>query len=217
MASERTRQLFADAFEKLALERGIDAVFVSDVVEEAGKNRKTFYYHFKDKSQLLRWMFRSDLAQELESAVDARDLVYEEPGEGAFAELPYYARVRLGVRSLDGAPSLEALARCLERRRGLYAQALLSRDAGSLSAYMRELFVPALRDDVQLILSGRYLPRESVDFLAEFFAGAMLEYLAMRAIGHPDEEILGEIGPFANIIHSSIADEIRNQQQSRTL
>ena len=217
MASEKTKQLFADAFEKLAEQRGIDAVFVSDVVELAGKNRKTFYYHFRDKTQLLRWTFRSDLAEELAASVDARYLVYEEPGTEAFENLPYYARVQVGVRSLDGSPALRALARCLERRRGLYAQALRSRDEKSLSTYMRSLFARVLRDDVRLILSGRSLSAESIGFLAEFYAGAMVEYLAERTMGDPDEPILAQIGPFANIIHASIVDEIRNQQQSRTL
>ena len=47
MASEKAKQLFADAFEKLAEQRGIDAVFVSDVVElrdPVGDTPAGFYF-----------------------------------------------------------------------------------------------------------------------------------------------------------------------------
>ncbi len=49
----RTRQHLRDALVTLILEKGWDAVSVSDVCERADVGRSTFYVHFADKEDLL--------------------------------------------------------------------------------------------------------------------------------------------------------------------
>jgi AcrR family transcriptional regulator len=52
--SERTRQALHQALMRLVVERGYDAVSVSDIVDAANVGRSTFYGHFTDKDDLLR-------------------------------------------------------------------------------------------------------------------------------------------------------------------
>jgi len=52
----RTRTAIQDAFTSLVSERGFDAVTVRDITERAMVNRATFYRHFRDKHDLMRWV-----------------------------------------------------------------------------------------------------------------------------------------------------------------
>jgi len=49
----RTRMLLADALMSLGAARGIEAIAIRDLVEEAGIARSTFYAHFSDKDDFL--------------------------------------------------------------------------------------------------------------------------------------------------------------------
>lgn len=50
---QRTRALLTSAFTQLFLQRGFDAIGISDIVERANVGRSTFYDHFDNKGQLL--------------------------------------------------------------------------------------------------------------------------------------------------------------------
>lgn len=52
----RTRKAIQEAFTSLVSERGFDAVTVRDISERAMVNRATFYRHFRDKHELMRWV-----------------------------------------------------------------------------------------------------------------------------------------------------------------
>lgn len=59
---EHTKQLIADTLKKLALDKHLDKISISEIVDAAGLNRQTFYYHFKDKQDLICWIFDTDVA-----------------------------------------------------------------------------------------------------------------------------------------------------------
>jgi AcrR family transcriptional regulator len=58
----RTRILLADALMSLGAERGVEAIEISDLVEEAGIARSTFYAHFAGKDDFLIRSFVNMLA-----------------------------------------------------------------------------------------------------------------------------------------------------------
>ena len=51
--SRRTRQLIADAFVGLMLQKRYDDITVQDILDRADVGRSTFYAHFTDKENLL--------------------------------------------------------------------------------------------------------------------------------------------------------------------
>ena len=59
---ELTKKLIADTLKKLASGKHLDKISVSEIVNTAGLNRQTFYYHFQDKSDLICWIFDTDFA-----------------------------------------------------------------------------------------------------------------------------------------------------------
>lgn len=220
MASLKTKLLFARTFVELSEKAPVEQISVSDLVEAAGKNRKTFYYHFADKRELAIWVFRYDLAEQLRRRVKEEDLVFQGEGEGPgtadLSAFPYYTHIRAGIRSLDAAPFYRALAAALECKPGFYAQVMRRPGGDGLADYLFDLFEPALRRDIDFILGGRQLEDAHKRFLSEFYTGAFVDYLA-RHLERGDEHLLAEVGPFKNVIQSSIAEEIRKQQKTRSL
>ncbi|MGX7350985.1 TetR family transcriptional regulator [Enterococcus canis] len=54
---KRTHKMIIEAFVRLVEEKGMEAVTVQDIAEEAMINRATFYAHFKDKQDLYEQIF----------------------------------------------------------------------------------------------------------------------------------------------------------------
>ncbi|AEV67106.1 TetR/AcrR family transcriptional regulator C-terminal domain-containing protein [Acetivibrio clariflavus] len=59
---ELTKKLIADTLKKLMANMNLDKITVQDIVNACGLNRKTFYYHFKDKQDLVCWIFDTEFA-----------------------------------------------------------------------------------------------------------------------------------------------------------
>ena len=52
-----TKSALARALKRLMAEKDFQKISVTDICEKCGMNRKSFYYHFKDKYDLMAWMF----------------------------------------------------------------------------------------------------------------------------------------------------------------
>lgn len=219
MSSISTMQLIAETFVTLSEEHSPEKVSVSDIVAASGKNRKTFYYHFLDKNHLVAWVFRHDLGILLKEKFPDDQLVYEQtdPKKDPLAMYPYYLFNKKGVRSLNHADFFITMAECLQARRAYYAKVLRDNSPSGLQSYLRNLYTPALKHDIRFILSNRYLKEESVSFLAEFYTSAFLSCLVNRTTDPQRRDITEGVGPFANIVHSSLENEIKEQQLRRML
>ncbi len=212
-----TKLMIADAFVELCNEQPLKKVSVSDIVKRTSKNRKTFYYHFVDKESLIIWRFRYDLGMELHRRFPDSVLVYQHDTDDPCAEFPYYITLKSGVRSLDHSKFFDAYATVLERRSNFYSQALLETGPHSLREYLYNLYLPALRHDIDIILANRYLAEENIEFLAEFYTAAFVYYFIRKCDQPGAKHLMSNAGPFSNIIHSSLENQIKEAQLRRNL
>ncbi len=60
---ERTKQLIIDTFTEMLREMPLEAVRIQDLCARCGIDRHTFYYHFKDKYDLVIWIHTKLLNQ----------------------------------------------------------------------------------------------------------------------------------------------------------
>ncbi len=213
MRLHETKITLAEALADLSEEKPLKKISVSDIVSKVGINRKTFYYHFTDKTDLLIWLFRHDMATALRQYTEEEDLLYTNTNSDLDL-FPYYVFIKEGVRSLDGSPFVRALVSAFEKRRPLYAQALADNSPDGLPAYLRELYTPALYCDTEYILSNRFLEKDQRCFLAQYQFEALLAYISLK-LSQQEENIIESFGPFGNIVHASIADAIARHQQQR--
>ncbi len=135
--NEATRERILEAASRLFREHGIAAVGLAKIMAEADLTVGTFYTHFKSKEALLReTLLRSLQArhEELEQALREGHLemairVYlspehrDAPGTGCptsalASEVARHPRATRQTFASQIAPSLDALAGCLSKRRG---------------------------------------------------------------------------------------------------
>ena len=58
--SQVTKRALEASLKKLLLERPLDKITVTDIAEDCGINRMTFYYHFRDIYDLVEWACQED-------------------------------------------------------------------------------------------------------------------------------------------------------------
>ena len=70
-AAEKTRQMLAQALKELMKTSPLEKISVGDITQQAGVGLNTFYSHFKDKYDLVNWIFETESAQLLDSSAPA--------------------------------------------------------------------------------------------------------------------------------------------------
>lgn len=73
-----TKRALSNSLKKKMLEKPFDKISVIDICEGCGMNRKSFYYHFKDKYDLVNWIFYTDfiLLASTRTYEDGWDLIH---------------------------------------------------------------------------------------------------------------------------------------------
>lgn len=59
--SNITKRALASALRELMEEVPFDKIQVTHICERCNMNRKSFYYHFRDKYDLLNWIFDTEM------------------------------------------------------------------------------------------------------------------------------------------------------------
>ena len=63
--SQVTKRALESSLKKLLLEKPLHKITVSDITDDCGINRMTFYYHFKDIYDLVEWSCQEDASRAL--------------------------------------------------------------------------------------------------------------------------------------------------------
>ena len=63
VTTHNTKKLLADTLKKIMRSKPFSRITVSEIIQECGVNRKTFYYHFQDIYDLLKWVFDEEAIQ----------------------------------------------------------------------------------------------------------------------------------------------------------
>lgn len=63
--SNITKRALAKAFKELLNEKPFNKISINAICDKCGMNRKSFYYHFKDKYDLVNWIFETECLNEL--------------------------------------------------------------------------------------------------------------------------------------------------------
>ena len=77
--SMKTKQAMADSLKRYMEVKSLSKITISAICEDCGINRKTFYYHFKDIYDLLRWTLEQDsliVVNRMDVMVDYEKIIY---------------------------------------------------------------------------------------------------------------------------------------------
>lgn len=145
--SNITKQALANALKELLEDRSFDKICVSDICDRCGMSRKSFYYHFRDKYDLVNWIFDTDV-MELNRihCLDARMLSpsFEERWQ-----------------------NIEVICRYFYSNRAFYRRVLHVEDENAFSVHFRDFIRPLFRLQVEKLLGMEDVPELAYDFVAD--------------------------------------------------
>lgn len=149
MASNKiTKEALADALKVLLKDRPLSKISVKDITICCGMSRNSFYYHFRDKYELIRWIFHSDL---------------EKTGK------PYKDPEKL-------ADSFMNVCNCLYCNRGFYLACLQYAGQNSLFEVLYQLYKELWEENLRMRYMGLtvQLTERELDIMARLDAHALV-------------------------------------------
>ncbi len=142
--SNITKNALAAALKQLMLEAPFNKISVGDICERCHLNRKSFYYHFKDKYDLVNWIFTTEFLAEVSKA---------------------------GCDTAED--MLLAVCRYLDANRVFYRRALEIRGQNSLYEYFREDIEPLANEYASEHIADRESRDFFVTFYCDAFMAAI--------------------------------------------
>ena len=113
--SSITEKALAAALKRLMADRPLPKISVGDICEACSMNRKSFYYHFKDKYDLVNWIFYTEFVERL-----------------------------LDASVQDSASFLTSVCEYFYANRAFYVNALEQTGQNSFSDYFAEMMSPVI-------------------------------------------------------------------------
>lgn len=157
--SNITRKALADSMKELMEREDFSKISVADICNGCGMNRKSFYYHFKDKYDLVNWIF------------DIEFLSVMNPREQS-----------------DSWKMMEALCFYFYENRKFYANALQIKGQNSFEEHFVELVEPFIEEPILHIISTEGdNSRFYVDFCMDAFLGAIKRWITDKECMKPKE------------------------------
>ncbi len=87
-----TKRMFADALEEEMKRTPLSRVRVSDLCIRCGVERRVFYYHFKDKYDLVAWAFDQDYRAAEKAGAVYTEALFDETHRRFWAKRDFYRR-----------------------------------------------------------------------------------------------------------------------------
>lgn len=155
--SNITKKALASALKELMEESSFEKINIATICERCGMNRKSFYYHFKDKYDLINWIFDTDIIGLMLNRTDNK---WE---------------------------SLEIICKYFYENKNFYRKALRITGQNSFSEHLREFTRPLFRDRIEHILKGKTIPEICVDFFTDGLVCSIERWLLDKDCMPPEE------------------------------
>lgn len=153
-----TKRALAAALKELMEHKAFEKISVSDICEACNMNRKSFYYHFKDKYDLVNWIFYSEFMP----VIQCKE--YE---------------TAWGL--------LDDLCRYFYKNRSFYRRTFAIEGQNSFSEYFRDIAASLIRDDLKNIFGEDKEIEFYVDFYADAYCIAVKRWLQKKDWVSADE------------------------------
>lgn len=181
-----TKRALAASLQKLMQEQPFDKINVAQICEGCGMSRKSFYYHFKDKYDLVNWIFDTDFI----ALTKDDDL-----------EAPYSLHWAMIERACD----------YFYRNHAFYRKALQIRGQNSFADHFREYIRPLLFSRMSRLFGPDQVDAFSVAFLSDAVLCAMERWLLTRDCMPPDV-FVGKIKRLVEQVARSVCTELSDAE-----
>ena len=211
------KQAIVEAFIEKVEASSLRAVQIAKLIKELGVNRNTFYYYFTSKYDVALYVFRRDLALRLSAAFPESELVYARVSQGPDTdELPFYVHREIGARTLDFSDFFKELVRCVLERPSFYGN-VFNRKEPEFKTLVDELYRPAVRNDLEFVLGGRYLPPSTFQLFEHKYTNLVYETAEYYLKHSRDAEAMlnDAVNPFWNMPYESLVYGLQTHTVNR--
>lgn len=172
--SNITKRALSMALKELMTEQPFSKINVGDICEKCNMNRKSFYYHFKDKYDLVNWTFDTEFiaAVNLTSIAAPRDEHWEE---------------------------IERACGYFYENRNFYLNALKITGQNSFAEHLRDFCFPLLKLRITYVLGEEAADDFCINFFTDACLGAIVRWLSDKDCMPPEEFV----GRLKKLIHGS--------------
>ena len=158
--SSITKRALSASLKELMQEKPFEKISVADICQKCDMNRQSFYYHFKDKYDLVNWIFDSE-----------------------------FIDVARKAEFSDQWDSLEALCNYFFINRAFYRKILLVKGQNSFSEHFREFLHPVLDRRIGELLGKEFVREFHINFFADALICTLERWLTDRNSMPPEEMI----------------------------
>ncbi len=171
MDSNLTKRRMADAFKKLMEKKQFSAISISDICDECGMHRKSFYYHFKDKYDLVSWLYDDEINQR----------IFDKGAE------------KTGIK-------LYTLIEYMYDNKEFYAKLLDIEGQNSFREYFRSRIHSSIATEIRNILKDEYTEEYRTAFITEAVAAVFIQWVKSKEPLQP-ENFIHQINYCFNLIY----------------
>jgi AcrR family transcriptional regulator len=173
-----TKRHIAEVFQSVVIKEPYGEITVTDIVKAAQINRRTFYYHFADKQDLVTWIYRNDIAKVLLRNYPIDELICDSglPNE-KYTTLPFYYKARTQKQALYTGEFWSSIYFYLKDKQNLYNQVFNAKEQNNLKNYLSAIYRRQIECDLQYYVGNRYLAAEIRAFLVDYFYNACMGWI----------------------------------------
>lgn len=146
--SDITKTALANAMKQLMIEKPMGEIIIRDITQLCNMNRKSFYYHFKDKYDLVNWIFYTEFVSEIQKTSPSNIWDF-----------------------------LDSVCIYLYENRAFYCNALKVKGQNSFSEYFTELLEPIILKHFDDIYSNNKYKEFFSTFFADAIRTAITRWL----------------------------------------
>ena len=190
--SNITKQAMATAFKELLQEQPFEKISVSDICDRCHMNRKSFYYHFRDKFDLANWIFDTEFMEVTRN----NDIDVEADT----------------VNIEDRWNDLKIVCEYFYENRTFYYRLLQVDGQNSFPEHFRGFIHPILRKRMPLIIGERELPPMVYDFIVDGGAGPYERWMLVKNCATA-EEFLDSIKGVMQVLVIGLSKRIKNNPE----
>ncbi len=179
-----TKLALANSLKKLMAKKAFSKISVSDIVDGCGLTRQSFYYHFKDKYDLMNWIYYTETARFMT----------------AYDTLEHWT---------DG---LKDLCYYMQQNKTFYRNALNTTGQNSFPEYLHSYISDISISAIENMLNTEY-DHNKWGFFVSFFATAFVAFIIRWANNGMKEDPAEYITKMRSLFDGSLLCELENQSR----
>lgn len=156
--SNITKSALANAMKELMVKYPMEKIKISDIVELCNMNRQSFYYHFRDKYDLVNWIYYTEFIAKIQDSL-------KDPGWEI----------------------IEKMCEFFYENRVFYSNALKVRGQNSFSEYFDEVMHPIIHSQIEDTFKDKPNHDFYATFFADAIRVAITRWLLEGTRIPPDE------------------------------